>query len=108
MAASAAQTDNIIDAAWCFYGIPQSDVTKIAIPVIGHFGELDEIKGFSDAESARKLQTSWTENGVNGTIYIYPNCGHAFTNEARVEAYNEEAAKQSFDRMYEFFRQYLL
>ncbi len=35
----------------CFYGIPSADfadVTKIKVPVLCHFAQLDNIAGFSD------------------------------------------------------------
>ncbi|KAG2379214.1 hypothetical protein C9374_007353 [Naegleria lovaniensis] len=98
---------SLINAASCFYGIPQMDVSKIKIPVIAHFGELDDAIGFSDIESAKKLQNSWTENGVNGKVYLYPGVGHAFTNDKRPEAYNEEACTLALQRTCDFFRQYL-
>ncbi|EFC46264.1 dienelactone hydrolase family protein [Naegleria gruberi] len=104
LAATASQTDGTINAASCFYGIPQMDVSKINVPVIAHFGELDDIKGFSDVEAANKLQESWKQNGVNGTVYIYPGCSHAFTNNTRPEVFNAEAYALSFERMYDFFR----
>jgi len=105
--AAAANNDGSIDAISPFYGIPQMDVTKINVPAIGHFGELDDAIGFSDPASAQKLQEGWKQNGVNGKIYMYPGCHHAFTNETRTEVYNKEAADLAFERMYEFFNQYL-
>lgn len=45
-------------SAGVFYGIPDLNVfrlDKITSKVIGHFGRLDPLEGFSDAKSAEKL-----------------------------------------------------
>lgn len=42
-----------VDAVVSFYGIPSpqlADVSKIKVPVQAHFGELDNIAGFSDVK----------------------------------------------------------
>lgn len=42
-----------IDAAVAFYGVPPNelaDPTNIKVPVQAHFGELDNIVGFSDVK----------------------------------------------------------
>ena len=47
------------DAAAPFYGIPDPnhyDINKITCKFQGHFGELDALKGFSDAESAKAFE----------------------------------------------------
>ncbi|KAL9642995.1 hypothetical protein ABK040_010687 [Willaertia magna] len=99
----------IIDSGSAFYGIPNSnyvDLTQIKVPVIGHFGELDDAKGFSDIETARDLNNKLKEAGVDFTLYEYKGCGHAFANEQGPH-YNEESANIAFDRMYDFFRKTL-
>ena len=45
-------------AGGVFYGIPDLNIfrlDRLKNPVIGHFGRLDPLKGFSVAESAEKL-----------------------------------------------------
>ena len=45
-------------AAGVFYGIPDLNIfrlDKITANVIAHFGRLDPLKGFSDAQSAESL-----------------------------------------------------
>lgn len=42
-----------------FYGICDQNsfpVGKIRVPILAHFGENDELKGFSDPESAKNLR----------------------------------------------------
>ena len=42
-----------VDAAVSFYGTPSpdlADVSKVKVPVQAHFGELDNIQGFSDVK----------------------------------------------------------
>jgi carboxymethylenebutenolidase len=35
-------------------------------------------------------------------VFIYPNAGHAFANEDREDAYNEEAAQTAWRRTLDF------
>jgi carboxymethylenebutenolidase len=68
-----------VDCAVPFYGIPGDDacdVSAIEVPVQGHFGEKDNLVGFSDPGSAKKLR----ERLRQGEIHFYENVGHAFMN----------------------------
>lgn len=52
-------------AGGVFYGIPDLNIfrlDKITANVIAHFGELDPLKGFSDAESAKRLKADCERN----------------------------------------------
>eukprot|EP01006_Ploeotia_vitrea_P032876 TRINITY_DN65068_c0_g1_i3.p1 TRINITY_DN65068_c0_g1~~TRINITY_DN65068_c0_g1_i3.p1 ORF type:complete len:122 (-),score=0.48 TRINITY_DN65068_c0_g1_i3:182-547(-) len=72
-----------IDAGTPFYGIPdlsKATPSNIKNPIVAYFGENDEAKGFSDAESARKLEKTLKDAGVNFTLKMMPGCGHAFMN----------------------------
>ena len=68
-----------VDCAVPSYGIPGDDacdVSAIEVPVQGHFGEKDNLVGFSDPGSAKKLR----ERLRQGEIHFYENVGHAFMN----------------------------
>jgi carboxymethylenebutenolidase len=70
-----------VDCAVPFYGIPGEDacdVSAIAVPVQGHFGEKDNLVGFSDPESAKKLRERL--RGEESEVHLYENVGHAFMN----------------------------
>ena len=82
-------------AAVPFYGVP--DLTKvplgnIKIPVLAHFGDKDEAKGFSDPETAYKLEAASKEAGVDFTLHMW-SAGHAFMNQANPKTYDPEIAK---------------
>lgn len=67
-----------------FYGTPDRAVCqpeKITKPVQCHFGERDNMKGFSDPVSAKKLVEHLQEGGVPYEMHYYTGVGHAFMNE---------------------------
>jgi len=111
-----------VDCVAPFYGIPGQDacdVASIKIPVQGHFGMKDNLKGFSDPEAAAKLGEKLV--GSDQTIYMYEDVGHAFMNvspepypdfEAREKTQgfpppNEAMVSLAWKRVEEFFRKYL-
>lgn len=99
-----------ISAAAPFYGIPSSelcDVSKISIPVQAHFGEEDTLKGFSAKEDAEALKEK-QKNNKNFELFLYPGCGHAFTNPTGpLKNYNKGACEQAMSRMTEFMNKNL-
>eukprot|EP00249_Psilotum_nudum_P030509 c43197_g1_i1 orf=142-975(+) len=74
-----------VDAVVAFYGTPSpelADLSKVKIPVQAHFGELDNINGFSDLAAARSLEENLKMAGVDHEVHIYQNNGHAFMNSS--------------------------
>ena len=105
--ASAVNCPNIAAAA-PFYGIPNeqlADVSKCKVPLQLHFGEKDDIVGFSSLADYNKLTEKLKTAGVNFEGYIYAT-GHAFTNPSNPN-YSAEFTKQAFDRVYEFMHRHL-
>eukprot|EP01103_Thecamoeba_quadrilineata_P019724 TRINITY_DN8118_c0_g1_i1.p1 TRINITY_DN8118_c0_g1~~TRINITY_DN8118_c0_g1_i1.p1 ORF type:complete len:241 (+),score=50.54 TRINITY_DN8118_c0_g1_i1:9-731(+) len=108
-----------VDASAPFYGIPQGGPVKnITIPVQAHFGEEDSHKGFSDLESAKKLEEQLKSINVPDLeFYYYPKQGHAFmngdqwSNQRKIEmgapAYDHEVAKLAWSRLFSFFSKHL-
>eukprot|EP01135_Chromosphaera_perkinsii_P006155 Nk52_evm1s423 gene=Nk52_evmTU1s423 len=107
LAAAANDKKQNISAASCFYGIPGApifDPKNVKCDLILHFGEKDDLAGFSDPTAQEALEKSLKDAGVGHTFYRYADSGHAFTNEKRPEAYNEAAAKLAlWDRTINFF-----
>ncbi len=95
-----------ISAAAPFYGIPGADLSKIKVPVQGHFGNLDAHKGFSDPETVNKLEESLKASGVTYEIHRYENCDHAFTKFDGAN-YKEAEAKVALQRTVEFLKKHL-
>jgi hypothetical protein len=51
----------IVDAGVCFYGTPdlakvEPNLPNVSAPVLAHFGELDEGMGYSDPDTAHKME----------------------------------------------------
>lgn len=92
-----------------FYGVipweaAQPDWARLAGAVQGHYGELDASAG---PESVRALEGQLRDAGVDVDMFVYPGAGHAFFNDARPDAYVEDAARQAWVRTLEFLRQKL-
>jgi len=117
--ATAALTKHV-DVAVSFYGIPPAalcDLRNIKVPVQAHFGELDNLKGFSDPDSAQQLESKLKQASIPFEVYLYPGQGHAFMNgdawseerkkEIGAQPYNAEAAGLAWKRTFAFLNKYL-
>ena len=75
-----------VSCAAPFYGTPDPalvDVAKIAVPVQGHFGALDDLAGFSDPTAAEKLRRELASGACpESEVFVYDNAGHGFMNSA--------------------------
>ena len=108
LALAAAVSCSEISAAAPFYGIPSAslvDVRKCEVPLQLHFGEKDDIVGFSSMADYYKLTELLKKGRVNFEGYTYPT-GHAFTNPNNPN-YREDCTKQAFSRVYQFMNKYL-
>ena len=98
------------DCAIPFYGTPdlsQNHVKNIKCPVLAMYGEHDDAKGFSDVETAKKLESAFKEaNLPNTSVKIWPGTGHAFMNVDSKLKYNEETAKLAFAETVEFVKKH--
>ena len=102
----AAERPDQVKAAVPFYGaIPwdevQPDYSRIEAAVEGHYGELDD---WATPELARRIESELVERGKEVRLFLYPGHGHAFFNDTRPEAYDEDAARQAWVRTLEFLR----
>jgi len=99
-----------VSAVSCYYGVPNpdlADVSKTHCPVQGHFGDRDDMAGFSDKPAADKLEAQLRAAGVEVEFFRYPHSGHAFANDQRLEAYNAADAASAFQRTVAFFKRVL-
>ena len=95
-------------AASPFYGIPDLktyDPRNIKCPVQAHFGELDMIKGFSDVEAARNLETLMKSVGVDFNLNIWKGADHAFMNQDS-QNYQKETAQKALELVCKFFKEH--
>ncbi|XP_057448123.1 uncharacterized protein LOC130739749 [Lotus japonicus] len=79
-----------VDAVVAFYGIPGFLLANSHCPVQAHFGELDDLVGFSDVTAAKKLEGKLKESRVPHEVHIYPGYRHAFMNGSskRIKRWN--------------------
>ncbi|MGI8574405.1 MAG: dienelactone hydrolase family protein [Egibacteraceae bacterium] len=101
----AAVAGDRVGAAVPFYGVlgeEYPDLSGIAAPVLGHFGEQDD---FNPPDQARQLEQSIREQaGVDVEFHFY-DAGHAFFNdENHMGTYDAEKAETAWNRTLEFLR----
>lgn len=109
-----------IDAAVAFYGVPPTelaDAANIKVPVQAHFGELDNIVGFSDITAAKGLEEKLKASGKPYEVHLYPGVTHAFMNTSPEGAErrkrlgmtdeNEGAADLAWSRFQSWMSRYL-
>lgn len=97
-----------LSCATFFYGIPQVDASSTKIPVEGHFGNKDQVKGFSDPEAVDALEKKLKDAGADFKIYRYEEAGHGFTNDVYHSTnYHEESAKLATKRLFDFMNKHL-
>ena len=92
---AAIANSNEFSAAVPFYGVPDLSkvpIANIKVPVLAHFGDKDEAKGFSDPETAHKLEAAAKAAGIDFTLHMWA-AGHAFMNQANPHTYDAEIAK---------------
>ncbi|MGE3800828.1 MAG: dienelactone hydrolase family protein [Candidatus Kapaibacterium sp.] len=95
-----------IAAMVMYYGQLEMDLEKLKklkMPILGIFGEEDQ--GIP-VEQVDKFGAALNSLSANAAIQIYPNAGHAFANPSG-ERYNEEAAKDAWERTSAFLKQNL-
>ena len=96
-----------VGACVVFYGghpNVKPDLANLQAPVLGLYAGRD---GFVTPELVHQLERQLKELGKSAEIHIYPNADHGFFNDQRPEVYNEEAAKDAWQRVLEFFREHL-
>jgi len=90
-----------LKAALPFYGhadFSVDELKKIKCPIMAFYGENDERL----MESLPKLEADMKAAGVDLTVKVYPNCGHAFFNDSNPHAYNQEAAQDAMAKSLTF------
>jgi len=106
LAVTLAANHDKVKAAVTFYGAPgpETDLTRIAGSVLGHFGDHDD---FASPQAVGKLDQALEAAQVPHIFYTYAGCHHAFANEDRPEVYNAEAATLAWQRTLDFLRKNL-
>jgi carboxymethylenebutenolidase len=103
----AACANPAVGACVDFYGIHANvhpAIGNLQAPVLGFFGEKDRSV---TPEVAHKLESELRKAGKQAEFHIYPGANHAFFNDTRPGVYHEAFAKQSWQRMVQFLKDYL-
>ena len=107
--AAIATGPDVFTAAAPFYGVPdlsKFSVADVKTPVLAHFGTTDEAKGFSDPESAKRLEDAFKAGGHGNFTLRMWEAGHAFMNQSRPDTYDPEIAKKALAETVAFFKKY--
>jgi carboxymethylenebutenolidase len=91
-----------LDAAVICYGrlfTDQEMINRIDSPILGIFGAND--RGIS-TDDVKKFESALNEAGIENTIIIYPDVGHAFMNPDNKSGYNKEAADKAWSEIFYF------
>jgi carboxymethylenebutenolidase len=75
---------------------------KLCCPVLGLYGAQDQA---IPLETVEQMRTAIAAAKKNAEIIVYPEAGHAFHADYR-PSYNQNAARDAWQRMREWFRQY--
>ena len=99
-----AQKSFIFDNAICYYGssIPEFLDKNLNCPAIIHFGKND--KGIP-LHAVEKVKTFSNQQRCDIKIFEYDNAEHGFNCEDR-KSYNQEAAKLSINRNFDFLGEF--
>lgn len=93
-----------ISACVAYYGVGPAreriDFSGMKASVLGHWGERDHSY---DHDTIEGLETRLREAGVDVESFWY-DADHAFFNDNRPQAYNEDAARLSWERTLAFLR----
>jgi carboxymethylenebutenolidase len=103
----AASTVKEIGASVCFYGIPPdelADLTRIDAPLMCHFADDDD---WCTPQAINALEKKLKAGNVPYTLFRYEETQHAFFNEDRPEVYDEDAAKEAFEKSLHFLKKNL-
>lgn len=99
----AACANSKVGACVNFYGIHpmvQPDLASLQAPVLGFFAEKDE--NVSPAV-AKKLEDDLGAAGKQADITVIAGVDHGFFNDSRADVYHEAHAKESWEKMLQFY-----
>src|SRR5579875_110547 len=96
--------DNRLKAIAPYYATnpkPQEALKRLC-PVVGSYPGKD-----FTAKHGQQLDIALDQYGIAHDIKIYPGAKHAFCNEDRKNAYNQDAAEDSWERVLAFFGEHI-
>ena len=103
----AASKNSQVGACVVFYGIHPNvkpDLANLQAPVLGIYAERDT---YVPPSVVRELEAQLEQHGKSVEMHIYPELDHGFFNDTRQDVYNEEAARDAWNRVLRFFGEHL-
>ena len=83
---------------------PIEMVPQMSCPLLFVHAGLDE---WITLDHADRLREAMASAGKEGEVKSYPNAQHAFFNDTQPDIYNEEDARDAWDRTLKFFKKHL-
>ncbi|AZN41758.1 dienelactone hydrolase family protein [Paenibacillus albus] len=104
LSALLASRDHSLNASIIFYGSPlqKEQLSSIACPVQGHYGELDP----GITSKVPEFEAAMEELGKSIEVHVYAGAPHAFFNDGR-PTYRADAAREAFARTLAFFSEHI-
>jgi len=93
-----------VRAVVVFYGTRSADYSRSKAAYLGHFAQTDD---YEPASNVSSLEDALRTAGRPVTFHTYVGTGHWFFEQDRSDAYNEAAAKLSWERTVAFLREEL-
>ena len=103
----AASKNSQVSACVVFYGIHPNvkpDLANLQAPVLGIYAERD---AYVPPSAVHELEGQLKQHGKSAEMHIYPGMDHGFFNDSRQDVYNEEAARDAWNRVLRFFGEHL-
>ena len=103
----AASKNSQVSACVVFYGIHPNvkpDLANLQAPVLGIYAERD---AYVPPSAVHELEGQLKQQGKSAEMHIYPGMDHGFFNDSRQDVYNEEAARDAWNRVLRFFGEHL-
>lgn len=103
----AASKNSQVSACVVFYGIHPNvkpDLANLQAPVLGIYAERD---AYVPPSAVHELEGQLKQHGKSVEMHIYPGMDHGFFNDTRQDVYNEEAARDAWNRVLRFFGEHL-
>jgi carboxymethylenebutenolidase len=83
-----------------FYGVGETDFSKVKADILGHFSDSDE---WEPLDGIRAMEEDMHTAGLEPTFHIYPKMQHWFFEQDRAE-FDRQAAELAWKRTLEFLR----
>jgi carboxymethylenebutenolidase len=80
---------------------PLDALGDLSCPLVAVYGDKDEFVPMDDVELLKKRLE---EAPHPGQVVVYPDCGHAFLNDTRADAYRPKEAEEAWNLMVKSFR----